>query len=132
MNTIKITFDYDGCLSLPHVQNIAKNCISLGCQVFILTSRFDCIRRLKFNDLKPNDDIYQTAEEVGVKPSRIAFTNQEKKWIHLLDTGVHIHIDDDLQVIKDLDFYKNVKGFNSNDKNLEEKLFDYIEAIQEF
>ena len=103
---IKITFDYDGCLSQPKIQELAKKCISLGCQVHILTSRFDCIRRLKFNDLKPNDDIYQTAEEVGVKPSRIAFTNQEKKWIHLLDTGVHIHIDDDVQVIKDLDYYK--------------------------
>ena len=50
--------------------------ISPGCQVYILTSRFDCIRRLKFNDLKQNDDIYQTAWEVGVKPSRIAFKNQ--------------------------------------------------------
>ena len=115
-----------------HNKIIWVNFISLGFQVYILTSRFDCIRRLKFNDLKPNDDIYQTAEEVGVKPSRIAFTNQEKKWIHLLDTGVHIHIDDDIQVIKDLDYYKNVKGFNCNDKNLEEKLFEYIEAIQEF
>ena len=76
---IKITFDYDGCLSQPKIQELAKKCISLGFQVYILTSRFDCVRRLKFNDLKPNDDIYQTAEEVGVKPSRIAFTNQEKK-----------------------------------------------------
>ena len=40
--------------------------------------------------------------------------------------------DDNLQVIKDLDYYKNVKGFDCNDKNLEEKLFEYIEAIQEF
>ena len=48
---IKITFDYDGCLSQPKIQELAKKCISLGCQVFILTSRFDCIRRLKFNDL---------------------------------------------------------------------------------
>ena len=47
---IKITFDYDGCLSQPKIQELAKKCISLGCQVYILTSRFDCIRRLKFND----------------------------------------------------------------------------------
>ena len=59
---IKITFDYFAWLPSLH-----------------LTSRFDRIRRLKFKDLKTNDDIYQTAEEVGVKPSRIAFTNQEKK-----------------------------------------------------
>ena len=43
-----------------------------------------------------------------------------------------VYIDDDARVIKDLDYYKNVKGFNCNDKNLEEKLFEYIEAIQEF
>ena len=58
---IKITFDYDGCLSQPKIKELAKKCVSLGCQVYILTSRFNCIRRLKFNDLKPNDDIYQTA-----------------------------------------------------------------------
>ena len=34
--------------------------------------------------------------------------------------------------VKDLDYYKNIKGFDCNDKNLEEKLFEYIEAIQEF
>ena len=36
MNTIKITFDYDGCLSQPKIQELAKKCISLGCQVYIL------------------------------------------------------------------------------------------------
>ena len=41
---IKITFDYFAWLPSFH-----------------LTSRFDRIRRLKFNDLKTNDDIYQTA-----------------------------------------------------------------------
>ena len=46
--------------------------------------------------------------------------------------GVHIHIDDDLQVINDLDFYKNIKGFNCNDKNLEEKVLEYIESIDNF
>ena len=43
-----------------------------------------------------------------------------------------VYIDDDTQVIKDLDFYKNVKGFNCNDKNFEEKLFEYIESIDNF
>ena len=50
----------------------------------------------------------------------------------MLDTGIHIHIDDDVQVIKDLDYYGNVKGFDCNDKNLEEKLFEYIESIDNF
>ena len=129
---INITFDYDGCLTQDRIKEIAKTCVSLGYNVYILTSRFDTIRRLKFKELKTNEDIYQTAEEIGLKPFKISFTNQGKKCLHLLETGIHIHVDDNKQEVNDINYYGQTKAFNCNDGNFEEKFFEYIEAIKKF
>lgn len=129
---MKISIDYDNCLTQPRVQELAKLLIARGHEVFILTSRFDPVRRLKFPDLASNEDLYMVAEEVGIKPYRIAFTNQQKKWIWLLETGIKIHIDDDLTVIKDLAYYDTVQGFDCNEPDLEEKVFELIGALESF
>lgn len=129
---IKLSIDYDNCLSEKRIQELAKLLIARGHEVYILTSRFDAVRRLKFTDLKSNEDLYAVAEEVGIKPYRIAFTNQGKKWIWLLETGIKIHIDDDRSVIKDLAYYDNVEGFLSNEPDLENKVFEYLDALENF
>lgn len=129
---MKISIDYDNCLSQPRIQELAKRLIAMGHEVFILTSRFDAVRRLKFPDLHSNEDLYKIAEEVGIKPFRIAFTNQQKKWIWLLETGVKIHIDDDIAVIRDLAYYETVQGFNCNEPDLENKVLEFIEAVVNF
>ena len=132
MCKLRISLDYNNCLSQPKVQELAKQLIAQGHEVFILTSRFDSIRRLKFPDLASNEDLYQTAEEVGIKPYRIAFTNQQKKWIWLLDTGIKIHIDDDLTVLKDLAYYGLVQGFDCNREDLAEAVWKYLEDLEDF
>ena len=129
---MRISIDYDNCLSQPKVQELAKQLIAQGHEIFILTSRFDSIRRLKFPDLASNEDLYHIAEEVGIKPYRIAFTNQQKKWIWLLETGIKLHIDDDLSVIRDLSHYQLVEGFDCNEADLEEKVFEFIGALEDF
>ena len=129
---MRISIDYDNCLSQPKVQELAKQLIAQGHEIFILTSRFDSIRRLKFPDLASNEDLYHIAEEVGIKPYRIAFTNQQKKWIWLLETGIKLHIDDDLSVIRDLSHYQLVEGFDCNEADLEEKVFEFIGALVNF
>ena len=129
---MRISIDYDNCLSQPKVQELAKQLIAQGHEIFILTSRFDSIRRLKFPDLASNEDLYKIAEEVGIKPYRIAFTNQQKKWIWLLETGIKLHIDDDLTVIRDLSHYQLVEGFDCNEADLEEKVFEFIGALEDF
>ena len=104
---MRISIDFDSCLSQPKVQELAKQLITQGHDVFILTSRFDSVRRLKFPDLASNEDLYQIAEEVGIKPHRIAFTNQQKKWIWLLEyhsdtlaKQINIHISVDILTIQ--------------------------------
>ena len=129
---MRISIDYDNCLSQPKVQELAKQLIAQGHEIFILTSRFDSIRRLKFPDLASNEDLYKIAEEVGIKPYRTAFTNQQKKWIWLLETGIKLHIDDDLTVIRDLSHYQLVEGFDCNEADLEEKVFEFIGALEDF
>ena len=132
MCKLRISLDYDNCLSQPRIQDLAKKLIARGHEVFILTSRFDAVRRLKFAELHTNEDLYKIAEEVGIKPYRIAFTNQQKKWIWLLETGIKLHIDDDLTVIRDLSHYQLVEGFDCNEADLEEKVFEFIGALENF
>ena len=129
---MKISIDFDHTLTQPRIQELAKLLIAKGHEVYILTSRFDAVRRLKFDDLKSNEDLYVLAEKVGIKPFRIAFTNQQKKWIWLLDTDIQFHIDDDKTVIADLDYYKRTQGFDCNEPDLEEKVFEYLEALENF
>ena len=129
---MKISIDYDHCITQPHIQQLAKLLIGKGHEVFILTSRFDSVRRLKFPDLHSNEDLYKTAKEVGIKPYRIAFTNQQKKWIWLLETGIKLHLDDDKTVIADLRFYDTVQGFDCNEPDVENKVLEFIEALEHF
>lgn len=129
---MRISIDYDSTLSQPRIQELAKLLIARGHEVYILTSRFDSVRRLKFHDLASNEDLYAVAKEVGIKPFRIAFTNQQKKWIWLLETGIKIHIDDDLSVIRDLAYYGTLQGFDCNEPDLEQKVFELIGALENF
>ncbi|WP_374440584.1 hypothetical protein [Epilithonimonas sp.] len=129
---MRVSIDYDNCLTQPKVQELAKKLIARGHDVFILTSRFDSVRRLKFPDLKSNEDLYRIAEEVGIKPYKIAFTNQQKKWIWLLETSIKIHIDDDKTVLKDLAYYGLVQGFDCNREDLSEAVWRYIEDLENF
>lgn len=129
---MKISIDFDNCLTQSRIKELAKLLIARGHEVFILTSRFDAIRRLKFTDLQSNADLYSIAKEVGIKPYRIAFTNQSKKWIWLLETGIKIHIDDDKSVIADLAYYGNLQGFDCNEPDLENKVFEYLDALENF
>lgn len=129
---IKISIDYDNCLTQPRIQELAKLLIARGHEVYILTSRFDSVRRLKFPELKTNEDLYDIAKEVGIKPFRIAFTNQQKKWIWLLETNIKIHIDDDLAVIRDLAHYGTLQGFDCNEPDIEQKVFELIDALENF
>ena len=132
MCKLRISLDYDNCLTQPRIQELAKKLIARGHEVYILTSRFDSVRRLKFPELKTNEDLYDIAKEVGIKPFRIAFTNQQKKWIWLLETNIKIHIDDDLAVIRDLAHYGTLQGFDCNEPDLEQKVFELIGALENF
>lgn len=129
---MKISIDFDNCLSTLEVQNVAKELISQGHEVFILTSRFDTIKRLQHPELHSNADLYKIAEEVGIKPINICFTNQELKAKHLFKSGIDIHVDDDKSTLIHIRDSSTTKGFNCTDVNFKTDLYNYINLAQEF
>lgn len=93
----RISFDFDGTLSEPHIQAVAKRAIQDGHKVFITTARFR-------HSAMPfiNGDLFKIAHTLGIPPDCIRFTEGTEKtqWLHDID----IHFDDchlQLQSIKD-------------------------------
>jgi hypothetical protein len=83
----RISFDFDGTLSEPHIQAVAKRAIQDGHKVYITTARF---KHSAFPFI--NKDLHQIAESIGISPTRIRFTDgtEKNQWLHDFD----IHFDD--------------------------------------
>lgn len=129
---MRISFDFDNCLSHKRVQDIAKDLIGKGYEVWIVTSRFDNLNRLAYPDLKPNSDIYKVATELGIPQHRIGFTNQQPKWILLNKGNFSIHVDDDKKELDNLRYYGIVKGVGTSYPGWYEGLYEHIKAVEEF
>lgn len=131
-NKIKISFDFDDTLTRKNVQDLVRKLPKSETSLYIVTSRLGNIQRMKHGDLKSNEDIFELASELGIPPHKISFTNQTSKWMVLNESGVKIHIDDDLREVHSLNWYGIVKCFHALSPTLEEEVFDYIQAIREF
>lgn len=67
----QVSFDYDGCLSLPHVQDFVSQLMQRpDVEVWVVTSR----RREKKNEPTRNDDLYETTDRLGIPRDRIFYT----------------------------------------------------------
>lgn len=77
----KISFDFDGTLSEENIQEIAKQKIKNGDDVYIITKRPE------------NDYVKDVAKKIGIKESNIIFTNHKPKWSFIKDLGIDIHYD---------------------------------------
>lgn len=129
----RISVDFDGCLSEKKIQDIVKNIISAGHDVYILTSRNDGILRIDYShQYGTNEVVYQVASEVGVKPWKVCFTNQTSKAKYLANTKIQIHIDNNPKELEAIRLLTKVKGFNSTLPNFEETFWEYLETIQIF
>lgn len=131
-NKVKICFDFDGTLTEDKIQSLARKLPKSTTSLYILTSRLGNMQRMKFSDLKTNEDIFTLAAELGIPPHKVSFTNQSFKWTVLNESGIHIHIDDDLREIESLNWHGIVKAFDANSATLEEDVLDYIDAVLNF
>lgn len=125
---MRITIDYDDTLSKPHIQKLAKKLVK-NHEVYILTSRLDSLYRKSFTHLHSNDDIYETAEKVGIKPQNVVFTNQASKLEHIHRGRVGIHIDDNEGELKNISALSNCKGFSALDLEIEKDVLEYLKEI---
>ncbi len=95
---MKVSFDFDGTLSRKDVQEFAKELVNQGHEVWIVTSRFDDESAMKKNwhwIQGQNQNLFDVANDCGIKRENIKFTCMESKSIFLKDKGFIFHLDDD-------------------------------------
>jgi hypothetical protein len=87
---MKISFDFDSCLSESYIQVIAMSLINMNHDVWIITSRADYIN---------NKDLYKTCINIGISKNQVIFTNGEHKTDYYKKGNFNLHFDDDWEEV---------------------------------
>lgn len=98
-----VSFDFDGTLSRPDVQEYARALIDDGIDVIITTSRYDENNKHLYPINPTNEDLYAVTDELGISREKINFMNMGLKADFLKDTDVIWHLDDDEVEVRELD-----------------------------
>lgn len=113
---MKVSFDFDGTLSRKDVQEFAKNLVQSGYEVWIVTSRVATEPALEkgwYWIERQNQELYDVAENVGIKKENIIFTEFVDKIQFLKGKDFLFHIDDDVdELIAILSSKDNCKVVN--------------------
>lgn len=94
----KVSFDFDGTLSLPIVREVAKELVDKGFEVWIVTARCDN---------GDNTDLNLAAKLSGIK--NIKYMCFEDKFEFLKDKDFLFHIDDDVIELSMIESFTKVK-----------------------
>jgi hypothetical protein len=95
---LKVSFDFDSTLDREDVQDFARDLIKRGFDVWITTSRIDTESALKNGwwwVKSNNEQLYEVAEECGIRIKNIQFTAMRDKIEVLKDRNFLFHLDDD-------------------------------------
>ena len=95
---MKVSFDYDGTLALPHVEEFAKELVEQGYEVWVVTSRVseeDSIHH-PWGGTDRNKDLWESCERIGIPKNQVKFTKFADKIEFLKDKDYLFHLDDDL------------------------------------
>jgi len=99
---MKVSFDFDSTLDRPDVRRFAKELVSEGVEVWIVTSRRSNEDAalvdpwVKDRIYKSNKKLFRVADNVGIKRKHIIFTNFVDKIESIKDNGFIFHLDDDV------------------------------------
>jgi hypothetical protein len=115
---MKVSFDFDNTLSRKDVQQYAKELINLGLDVWICTSRV-CYLDTGYEHL--NNDLFNVALDVGIKPENIIFTNMSSKHNKCKEHVFLWHLDDDTIDIEFIEEGSKTIGVNVNEKDWKDK-----------
>lgn len=106
---IRISFDFDGCLSKEDVQKEARKLMLEGYDVIVTTSRMMEHK---------NQDLFNVTENLGIKT--VIFTDFGDKSPYMYDVDIHIDNDDtELMIIART---TPCEVLNNNNLNWKEKL----------
>jgi hypothetical protein len=91
-----VSFDFDGTLSRPDVQEFAKELLDLGVEVRVTTTRYDDMHSHKYGDDYPpeQDDLWSVVDRLGIPRHHVRYTNMEWKYTYLMGTAFLFHLDD--------------------------------------
>lgn len=98
-----ISFDFDGTLSLPSVQEFAVELIKDNYNVIITTTR---------HSKYLNQDLVRIMEKVGI--TKVVYTNGEDK--HYFMDGIDIHFDNDERELREIARSTYTEVINVTDK----------------
>lgn len=84
-----VSFDFDDTLSTAKGQDKAKQMLTEGYRVLIITAR----------QSKDSKEVFDVADKLGIKRSDIYFTNGGNKWSVVKRLGVAIHYDNNQEQI---------------------------------
>ena len=107
---MKVSFDFDNTLSRPDVQRFAKELVSDGVEVWIITSRTSVEQCLEENRgewfinriSESNEKLFKVADEVGIKREHIIFCNFIDKIEFIKGKDFIFHLDDDLDELVEI------------------------------
>ena len=103
----KVSFDFDDTLETARGQELAKQKLSEGKEVFIITRRQASAFR----------EVFRVADELGIPHSRVYFTNGKMKWETIKRLGIGTHYDNNQQEI-------DLIGKNTDTKAIKFKFSD--------
>ena len=87
---MKVSFDYDGTLSLSYVEEFAKELVDKGYEVWVVTSRADD------EPTNLNNDLWESCKRIGIPKTQVKFTKFVDKIEFLKGNNYLFHLDDDL------------------------------------
>lgn len=101
-----VSFDFDGTLEFPHVQEYAKELIERGVNVHITTTRFDEIHKHKYYHNPNLDDLWQVVDNLNIPKWKVRFTCMEWKYKYLHDSIFLWHLDDNDEEFEHAKYFK--------------------------
>ena len=112
----KVSFDWDGTGDRADVQNLIKEFIAMGADVYICTFRTkeynDALHRIVDKSTPANSDLYKATDELGIPRENIIFTEMDDK-SKFLDDSFVFHLDDDYMALYDLRVNSKVPGISA-------------------
>lgn len=97
-----VSFDYDGSLDRPDVQQYCQELIGRGYEVFVCTMRYNKMLQHLWTECPNNDDLWKVVDTIGIPRENVIFTNMMPKSLYLQGSKAIFHIDDLQQVHYDI------------------------------
>lgn len=124
----KVSFDFDNTLSLPKVQQYAKDLIDKGYEVWVVTSRYDENHKHLYLMNATHDDLWNVVDKIGIPKHHVVFTNMVWKWQYLDRTHFLWHLDDNKEEIEEsVDRNCNVPMVDVTKSNWKQKCNEILE-----